>query len=405
MGPDDAPQFCGHGEGDEEIGNRQQQARLLARQPVVSVGAAALRTVTVVAGMIAVMKAGTVRALEQSAAQRRSAAGQDLFQDLAMPSGHGRAEPLRVSRSQLAEQLLDCEASTSTAGGGVHLESAHEVIESLLMLGFAEARQVRVNCGDDRTAVAKVDLDLAQVLALFQQMRGVGVTQGVDVGFFADAAGFKGEAEGALQGGATHGNGRGAGTEATLAFGRKEESGMTMTLPLLAQEMEGASGQRDIAILVAFAFANVEEHSFRINVPDLQSQTFSQPQAARVNGGETNAMIEGGNKGDDAPDFIRRENDREFEPGIGAGQFQFVRPNAFKRFLPEDFDRADGLGAGLARDFLFGLKVDAILANLFGRDQVRGFIVELTLVDAGRRSKPVPCEGRWGEVLNHRQRI
>ena len=45
------------------------------------------------------------------------------------------------------------------------------------MLGFAQAGQVRVNGGDDRAAVAEVDLNLAEVLALLQQMRRVGVAQ------------------------------------------------------------------------------------------------------------------------------------------------------------------------------------------------------------------------------------
>ena len=71
------------------------------------------------------------------------------------------------------------------------------------MLGFAQAGQVRVDGGDDRALVAEVDLDLAQVLALFEHVRGVGMAQGVDMSFFFDAAGFEGQTEGALKGGAT----------------------------------------------------------------------------------------------------------------------------------------------------------------------------------------------------------
>src|SRR5438128_11672418 len=56
-------------------------------------------------------------------------------------------------------------------------EIGHELIEPFLMLGFAQAGQVRVNGGDDRAAVAEVDLNLAEVLALLQQMRRVGVAQ------------------------------------------------------------------------------------------------------------------------------------------------------------------------------------------------------------------------------------
>ena len=55
------------------------------------------------------------------------------------------------------------------------------------MPGLAQARQVRVNGGDGRALVAEVDLDLAEVLALLQQMRRVGVAQRVDVGRLFDA--------------------------------------------------------------------------------------------------------------------------------------------------------------------------------------------------------------------------
>ena len=46
-------------------------------------------------------------------------------------------------------------------------------------------------------------------------------------------------------------------------------------------------------------------------------------------------------------------------------------------FLPEQFDRADGLGGSLAGDLLVDLEMDAILADLFGRDQVGRAGVEL----------------------------
>ena len=61
------------------------------------------------------------------------------------------------------------------------------------MLGFAEAGQVRVNGGDDRTLVAEIDLDLAEIFALLQQMCGVGVAQGMDVRVLGEATGLEGD--------------------------------------------------------------------------------------------------------------------------------------------------------------------------------------------------------------------
>ena len=49
------------------------------------------------------------------------------------------------------------------------------------MLGFAQARQVSVNGGDDRALVSEVDLDLTEVLTLLQQMGRVGMARSLPI--------------------------------------------------------------------------------------------------------------------------------------------------------------------------------------------------------------------------------
>ena len=236
------------------------------------------------------------------------------------------------------------------------------------MLGFAQTGQVCVNGGDQRAPVAEIDLDLAEVLALFEQVSRVRMAQTMNVSGFLDAAGLEGEAEGALERGAAHWFGGGGGAQTAVTFGGKKQRGMTMAFPEFAQELKCALRQGNVTILVAFAGADVEEHALRIDVRDLQARALSQAQAAGVNGGQADPMIQGANQAEDAADFGGGENDGEFELGIGADQFQFVRPGAFESFFPEEFEGADDLGAGLACDFLDGLEVNAVLAELFGGD-------------------------------------
>jgi hypothetical protein len=145
---------------------------------------------------------------------------------------------------------------------------------------------------------------------------------------------------------------------------------MAMRFPELAQKQERALGQRDVTILIAFATPDVEEPAFGINVADLEAQPFAQTQATGVDRGQGNAMIQGGNGGEDAAGFGGGQDDRQFELGIGTDQFQFVRPNPFERLFPEQFEGADDLGGSLAGELLFGLEMDAILAELLGGDQV-----------------------------------
>ena len=245
------------------------------------------------------------------------------------------------------------------------------------MLGPAQARQVRVNGGDQRAFVAEVDLDLAEVLALFEQVCGVRVPQSVNVRGLFDAAGLEREPEGALQRGAAQRCGGGAGALAAVAFGGEEQRGMAMGFPLLAQEQQRAPGQRDIAVLVALAGADVQEHAFRIDIADLEPHAFAQAQAAGVDGGQAHAMIQRGHQGQNPADLVGRENDRQLELGVGAGQLHFGGPRAAQGLFPEDFDGTDRLGAGLAGYFFVLLEMDAVLAEVFGREQVRGLVVML----------------------------
>lgn len=128
----------------------------------------------------------------------------------------------------------------------------------------------------------------------------------------------------------------------------------------------------------------MQEHAPGVDISDLQTQAFAQTQAAGVDRRQTDAMIQRGQRQENFANFGGREDDREFELGIGADQFQFVRPLPFESFLPEEFDGADGLGAGLAGGLLDGFEMNAVLADLFWGEQVGGAIVKLAdLAQAG----------------------
>ena len=171
------------------------------------------------------------------------------------------------------------------------------------MLGFAEAGQVGVDDGGNGTLVAEVDLNLAEVFPLFEQVGCVRVAQRMDVGLFFDAAGFEGQAESALEGGAAHGFGGAGGAQTAMTLGGKEKDGMAMGFPLFAQEQKCALGQRDVTVVIALASADVQEHTAGINVGDLEAQAFPQAQATGVDSDETNAMVQQGNFRQDAAHF------------------------------------------------------------------------------------------------------
>jgi len=251
------------------------------------------------------------------------------------------------------------------------------------MLGFAEGRQVGVENGDVGIFVAEVDLDLTEVFALFEQVGGVTVAQGVDMRVFLDAAGLQGEAEGALERGAAHGLGGGGGALTGVAFGGEEQRGVSMGFPLLAQEPERALGQGDVTVAAALAGADMEEAALGIDVAHFQAQGFAQAQAAGIDGGQGDAMIRGRHGRQEAAHLGGGEHDGEFEAGIGADQLEFVGPEAFEGFFPEELEGADDLGGGLAGELFFVFEVEAVLTELLGGDQVGGFVEVFTDVTDG----------------------
>ncbi len=243
---------------------------------------------------------------------------------------------------------------------------------------------MRIAGGDHRAAMAQVDLQLAEVFALFQQMSCVRVPQGMHVGVLVHAAGLEGQAEGALQGGAAHRLGGGGRAQAVVTSSRKEPDRVAMGLPELAQVVKGFFGQGHEAVTLALAGADMEEHPRSINVAHLEAQAFAQAQAAGVKGDQGHAMIQGVNLLEDLARLLGGQDDREFVVRVGADQLDLGWPGTAERFFPEELDGANGLGGGLAGDLFLALEEDEVLAELLGGDVLRRFIEMFgELADAG----------------------
>ena len=220
------------------------------------------------------------------------------------------------------------------------------------MLGLAEAGQMGINDGSNGAFVAKIDLNLAEVLALFEQVGGVRVSQRMDMSPLFNAAGGEGQPKSPLEGGVAQGLGGGGSAQAAGTFAGEQEGRMAVGFPELAQEEQGALGQGNVAVAIAFARADMQEHASGINVGNLEAQAFAQTQTAGVDGGKADTLVQQRNFSQNTANFGGRKHDRELELGIGADQFHFVGPGTMEGFLPEELDGTNGLGAGLTGNFL-----------------------------------------------------
>jgi hypothetical protein len=87
--------------------------------------------------------------------------------------------------------------------------------------------------------------------------------------------------------------------------------------------------------------ADGDQAALGIDVADFQAQGFAQAQAAGADRDEGDAMIQGRHGREEAVHLGGREHDGQSELGIGADQLEFVGPDAFERFFPEELEGAD----------------------------------------------------------------
>jgi hypothetical protein len=191
------------------------------------------------------------------------------------------------------------------------------------------------------------------------------------MGRFLHAAGPQRQAKGPLQSRAPHRFGGGGSALAALTLAGEKPARVSMRLPLFSEQLESALRQGDIAIAIAFAGPDVQEHALGIHLRDLQVQAFTQTQAAGVDGAQANAVIEGFDLLENLAHLLGGENHRELELRIGPDQPHFARPGLAQSFLPEKFDRANILSGSLAGEFLLRFEVEEVLAEFFRSDEVR----------------------------------
>jgi hypothetical protein len=94
--------------------------------------------------------------------------------------------------------------------------------------------------------------------------------------------------------------------------GGKEELGMPMGRLVLPQPEQRFGGERYVSVLGSFAVVDMHESPSRVDITDLQVQSFVESQAHRVHGPEVDGDMLGGAGVDDGVNL--RDGDDLGEP-------------------------------------------------------------------------------------------
>ena len=78
-----------------------------------------------------------------------------------------------------------------------------------------------------------------------------------------------------------------------LAGGGKQQAGMAMGFPVLAEQEQGLHGQGQDTVACALAAMDVQHPALAVNITDFQMQGLVQAQTATVDGGEIDLVVKG----------------------------------------------------------------------------------------------------------------
>jgi len=211
-------------------------------------------------------------------------------------------------------------------------------------------------------------LDHPQVDASLQQVRRIGMAQGMDRRLLVDSTLEQNDLKGLLQGGGRKG--------LTALFGGKKIEMRAALSPIVTQQLQQSLREGNAPILPPFAVADPDQHPCTVNVMHLQLYPFGKTEAAGVDDGQNHANGEMLNKRKDVFHFVGTQDDRKLFPLSGPNEVK-DEPFPLEGFLEEKLDAAKMYREGAARNASFLHKVEEIGAEFFLGNVFRGTVVML----------------------------
>jgi hypothetical protein len=150
---------------------------------------------------------------------------------------------------------------------------------------------------------------------------------------------------------------------------------VTVGGPIAAQQVESGLGEREVAVLSAFASVDMDHHAGAIDIGDFEMESFLKSQAAGVHGGEIGMVVGGLDVGKNASDFFDAQDSREATFILGSKDTEDV-PTAVKHVLVEEADTAVADAHGLGGPSVDVFAVEEVVLEFLLGEQVGGFAIE-----------------------------
>jgi hypothetical protein len=168
--------------------------------------------------------------------------------------------------------------------------------------------------------VTEQQLDGAEIGTGLQQVNGKGVTQGVRRHRFADAALQPYLPTGAIDGGWSD-------WLPGAVTGKQPLSGMG-ALPIVPEHGQQFGWQHDIAIFVALALVNPNDHALAIDRSGPEAHGFGDSQPGRITDGQKHSVLKIIHCTQEARDFVLAQNYGKLFRLTAGGEYRSQQPMA-----------------------------------------------------------------------------
>jgi hypothetical protein len=221
-------------------------------------------------------------------------------------------------------------------------------------------------------------LDKTGIDARCEPMGGVGMPQRMDghTGC-GDPGTWCGCAEGTLEPGATHGEGRRRTLCLIASSGGKEPGLVTMGFPGGPQPPQGRFGQGDVPVFGALATLDMDLEALTIKVRALQRESLMEPEAQALDGGKGDLVVQGGGRLKEPLDLLHTEDGRETVGGLRTQECKGV-PVALEDVLREKADATVADTHGRWGEAVDIFPVQEGVLEFLCRDAVGGCVVALS---------------------------
>jgi hypothetical protein len=209
--------------------------------------------------------------------------------------------------------------------------------------------------------VPQEPLDRVQVGAGLQEVRRKRMAQGVDAALLGDPRPPLGRVVELLGGGGVHGS--------FAPPGGEQPPGGPVLAPVGPQLLQEAGRQERVAILGPLALHHAETHPLGVDVLELEPHHLADPQARPVGGGEEGALLAGERALQQAPDFLRAQDDGE-PLGLLRAWDREGGGRTAERGVGEKAEGVHGDVAGAPGEVLLSEHMDEIGLDLLGREAI-----------------------------------